>query len=702
MKINSIKLENFGSYEGITIFNTEGKDNRNIILIGGKNGAGKTTLFTAMRLCLYGYMSMGYKNYNAYYSKAIIKLINNNAKMTRPANASVELDLSISDGRDLNHFVLRRAWVLAEGLDEQYYVEKNDVSLSDEEKADFEKYLFHLIPPELFNLYFFDGEKIADFFLEEGSNTRIKNAFLTLCGYDTFDIMSKNFKRVYSANESASFSALNEYIAAKEEYQSTDAEYNKIREQLKACTDSIDTCVADINELETNYSQSGGITQEEWNQQLTELKLEEKKRETYNAWLKKVANDYLPFVMIRDQIEALQQQLINEGNNKKYADFCEILESPLISDALKRMSSSSVIFELKSLAHSQYGTSTDSFLDLSFESGATVLSLVQDILDFDPEKIIKAKKSIKSSVAKTSRIRTTLEKSSLDSVHIYMEKKASLLESKSELLRLQLNLESKLHTIEQQLETVRNAFEKSQEKLEEELKKESINDISSKAILMLDKLQTVLYQKRIAKVEDFFRREINALMRKTNFIDNIRIDNDFNIHIFRSEVFDASKLAKILTANENNPFENESSSIVFTTLRDKEHLNSIFTMIAFLKKNPEYSMVLPVEIDKTSLSNGEKQIFIMALYHSLVQLCNHEIPFVIDTPFARIDTEHRQNIAKHFFSQLKGQVFILSTNEEIDSRHVKIMKDKILVTYMLENSDNKRTTVHANTYFEEN
>ena len=78
-----------------------------------------------------------------------------------------------------------------------------------------------------------------------------------------------------------------------------------------------------------------------------------------------------------------------------------------------------------------------------------------------------------------------------------------------------------------------------------------------------------------------------------------------------------------------------------------------------------------------------------------------ERPFVIDTPFARIDTEHRQNISKHFFSKLNGQVFILSTNEEIDSKHVGIMKDKIAVTYMLENADNTRTSVSRNAYFEE-
>ena len=71
MRIDKIVLNNFGSYEGETIFDTSTENGRNIILVGGKNGAGKTSLFTAMRVCLYGYMSMGYKNYNAFYTRAI-------------------------------------------------------------------------------------------------------------------------------------------------------------------------------------------------------------------------------------------------------------------------------------------------------------------------------------------------------------------------------------------------------------------------------------------------------------------------------------------------------------------------------------------------------------------------------------------------------------------------------------------------------
>ena len=130
------------------------------------------------------------------------------------------------------------------------------------------------------------------------------------------------------------------------------------------------------------------------------------------------------------------------------------------------------------------------------------------------------------------------------------------------------------------------------------------------------------------------------------------------------------------------------------------HTDKISEIITYCKAQRKSPIMLPVEIDKTSLSNGEKQIFIMALYHSLVQLCNYEIPFVIDTPFARIDTEHRRNISLHFFCELKGQVFILSTNEEIDSDHIAIMKDHIATTYMLENSGSQKTDVLTGSYFE--
>lgn len=701
MKINSIILENFGSYEGRNEFITSEQEGKNIVLIGGKNGAGKTTLFTAMRLCLYGFMSMGYKSHNAYYSRAIAKLINNTAKLSKPATASVIMNIGISNGHEMDQYILYRTWTLNETVAEEFHVQKNGIPLDNDEIADFEKFLLSIIPPELFNLYFFDGEKIADFFLEEGGNARIKGAFLTLCGYDTFDIMSRNFNRISNSNNGTSTTALNDYTNAKMHSEEATKSYSKVSQELEDCLIAITNCEAELKVLEQNYVNGGGITKDEWDEYIAELKAEEKKRETYNAWLKRTANDYLPFLIIKDQIVKVEKQLLKENDNQKYINFCEVLETPLIKQIISKLDGNRVIKELTDLAYTVFGNDSKNILDLSFESGAAVLASIKDILEFDSGKIIKAKKGIKASISKSAKIRKLLDECTIDSVQVYMQRKNALLQTKSELLSKQIEL-SKLV---QEKEFIKSEAEATLEKthllLVEELKKKSISDISSRAILMLDKLQNILYHKQIKKIEDEFRKEINLLMRKTKFIDDIRIDDSFDIHIYRYENFTSKQLIKIISTNCEGNIENFVLSETYKKLQEISGLRNKSEIIEYLKYECNTELQLPVEIEKTSLSNGEKQIFIMALYHSLVQLCNREVPFVIDTPFARIDTEHRQNISKHFFSKLNGQVFILSTNEEINTKHVGIMKDKIAVTYMLENTDNTKTSVLQNSYFEE-
>lgn len=694
MKINNIILHNFGSYEGTTNFDTRPCDGRNIVLIGGKNGAGKTTLFTAMRLCLYGYKSMGYKNPNSFYNRAVVKLVNNTAKITKPATAFVTMCVELNNGQGMDSFLLTRKWELNESLIETFSVLKNGADLSEDEIADFEKYVVSLIPPELFNLYFFDGEKIANFFMDEGSNTRIKEAFLTLCGYDTFDIMRKNFKRI-RAGIPTSAPALDEYIVAKDALASAESLYHDLTDRLKACVDAIADCEATLDAEEKEYHQKGGITEEEWNQKLYTLKEEEKKRETYNALLKKWANDVIPFIMLRKQILALKAQIENENQALKYTYFCEVLNSPAVQTLVKDK-----LAEIDSAAFADFGTEKEPILNLSFEQNSLILAQINTILSFEQDKVEKCKKAIKRSLNLTAKIRKEIESSSITSVQEYMKRRAQLFEEKSALLVQRVELEQQLVAQKEALTLAEQQLGKVQTRLEEELKKASINDISARAIVMLDKLQEILYRRQIDKVENCFRKEIRTLMRKTHFIDDIYIDDNFNTHIYRTEKVSIEKIRKALKTNTEEQLLAFWGAKAMQTLYKKANSNDYNDMCKYYESVDIKSLSLQIEIDKASLSNGEKQIFIMALYYSLVSLCNHELPFVIDTPFARIDTEHRHNISKHFFSELKGQVFILSTNEEINSSHVQILKDKIAATYMLENSDNKRTVVVKNSYFE--
>lgn len=694
MRIEQITLYNFGSYEGEAVFDTRTDETRSIILVGGKNGAGKTTLFTAMRICLYGYMSMGYKSPGAYYTRAVEKLVNNSAKLERPTRAHVKMRISLSNGQGLDQYLLTRAWVIKEALTETFAVEKNGVEMTSDETADFEKYILSLIPPELFDLYFFDGEKIADFFLNEGGNTRIKSAFLTLCGYDVFDIMRKNFKRFYSGSNKAA-PDFDEYLEAKEAASQAHAAFRELSTQLQTCELEQAACAADITALEKNYRQKGGITQEEWTQKLLAQKEEEKKRDDWNALIKKWANELIPFLMIRDQVLSVKRQIEEETSDQKYRDFCEVLETPEISRLLKPQ-----LPTLRAIAQQRLKHGDRPLLNLSFEQSTVVLGQIKQILDFDVNEVSKHKQAIKQSVARSAAVRQELENSSLSAVQEYMAERVRLLERKSQLLEQRAKLERQLPMQEKAVRQADETLSRKKAVLEEELKKASINNISARAIIMLDQLQQVLYRRQVEKVEELFRHEINILMRKKHFIDNIRIDEQFNIHIYRMEELQTETLAEALSANSPDQMRALLGDAAMARLEKLSNTNDLAGMAFYCRCCEQDTLTLPIEIDKASLSNGEKQIFIMSLYYSLVQLCGHEIPFIIDTPFARIDTEHRQNISQHFFRELRGQVFILSTDEEIDAGHLKILQDRIASVYLLESTQNKRTEVVKDSYFE--
>ena len=119
-----------------------------------------------------------------------------------------------------------------------------------------------------------------------------------------------------------------------------------------------------------------------------------------------------------------------------------------------------------------------------------------------------------------------------------------------------------------------------------------------------------------------------------------------------------------------------------------------------LEQRAESDIILPVEIDKDQFSSGEKQIFVMSLYWAMMNQSKNDLPFIIDTPFARIDTEHRANITNQFFKKLSGQLIVLSTDEELSNKHLDEMQDQISNVYILEYGDDKRTHIKKDQYFE--
>ena len=211
--------------------------------------------------------------------------------------------------------------------------------------------------------------------------------------------------------------------------------------------------------------------------------------------------------MVRDQIAAIKRQTEKENSTQKYHNFCEVLEKP----AVRRLVKGDLSAIIKAAA-AQFSESGDVILDLSLEQSALLLSHINQVLDFDVEKIAKSKRAIKRSLTLTAKIRQELDSSSVSSVQEYMQKRAQMFETKSALLVQRIELERQLAENKEVLQQAETQLSRVQSRLEEELKQASITDISARAIIMLDKLQHSLYRRQIEKVEAFFRKEIKILM----------------------------------------------------------------------------------------------------------------------------------------------------------------------------------------------
>ena len=193
MELKRVELYNFSSYAGKSTFDFSTSKDKNIILIGGNNGAGKTSLFTAIKLALYGPLCFRYQGKNAQYSARIKELMNHDAFMGTDVKTYVEIEVTLPLHQNYSTYTIHREWNYSgQKVHEIYWVSDKAGVLSPRDRDYFQNYLFTVIPPNMFEFFFFDGEEISDFFSDSSYNSYIKNAVLTLCGYLSHGIESKN------------------------------------------------------------------------------------------------------------------------------------------------------------------------------------------------------------------------------------------------------------------------------------------------------------------------------------------------------------------------------------------------------------------------------------------------------------------------------------------------------------------------------
>lgn len=72
---------------------------------------------------------------------------------------------------------------------------------------------------------------------------------------------------------------------------------------------------------------------------------------------------------------------------------------------------------------------------------------------------------------------------------------------------------------------------------------------------------------------------------------------------------------------------------------------------------------------------------------------------IVDTPLARLDSDHRRLLAENYFPHASHQVIVLSTDTEIDRKYFDLMHEHVSHSYTLEYSSQVNGTIVKVGYF---
>ena len=339
MELKSVKLYNFSSYAGEAAFDLSTDGGRTIILIGGSNGAGKTSLFTAIKLALYGPLCFRYQGKNAQYSARLKELMNHDAFTEPEVRTYVEAEVMLPVGQSGSVYTVHREWIYTgQRIRETYWVRDASGLLSPRDRDYFQNYLFTVIPPNLFEFFFFDGEEISNFFSDASYNAYIKNAVLTLCGYDTFGLIKK-FCDTYVGGDSSDA----EYRRLLEDLRGKEEELEKPESGIAAAKTALEKLeekkAAALDEkvsLEAQFKASGGLRKDERDILHNQLRRYDQEKEECAKQIRTYTEGLMPFYIAYSLSRELQEQLSQEEQMRQYLASTRQLSEAMLEEAVSR------------------------------------------------------------------------------------------------------------------------------------------------------------------------------------------------------------------------------------------------------------------------------------------------------------------------------------------------------------------------------
>ena len=752
MIINKIFITDFGVYRGVNEFDFKTSPEKTVILCGGKNGAGKTTLFESIMLCFYGKDfddSAREKEYNTKILRSFHKNLKTNS--TSPT-CLISIEFEISYDGKIQHYKITRSWENNDGkINEDLSIQKSDPhsnqfqelhvkvpkiknrftarrfqEIDSIDKSEWQQFINQLIPRGIAKLFFFDGEQIQNIANDKNENKYIQSSFDTLLGLDLVNQLQKDigfvlYREAKKKNENEKTSDIKndnmtqeklkremlkkeliEFVELRNIYENhkktheTLLHLENFESMLRFSTVELrdkeftgnelqsllfiqDILQDKIKEIEIDETESkklikiiheefllatekfqkigGKYYEKNKEMEKNELNMNSKIAVTEKE-IRDLCSTELPFSLVSDQLDDIKKQILSdqkiirnnyekeifEKNNKKISSLLNSkLFLPKVSLNIKQSIDAELIRLLKNELNNS-GDSDNTFFNLSQSQMVQFLILIGDSNGLTFEKIEKLTKTY------------SIQKLALEKYEIVGKIKPEISEIKSvmtdrdQLRDKEQNLKNELDKIEDNLSQSRTKLKMLNAKIRASLdiqsstEKLSKNDTLAQSVLrVLEDYSQSLRTEKISLLESNVLKGLQILLHKKDFIDKVSIDH---------ETFEV----KLYYANDD-------------------------------------------EITKNMLSKGELQIYATALVWGLAKTSGRPLPFMIDTPLARLDVDHRLSLVESFFPETSQQTIILSTDSEINSKYYKKLKPYISKEYTIDFDESQGKTRILDGYF---
>ncbi len=666
MILTKVILQDYGVYKGKNEFDFSCTDEKPVVLIGGTNGAGKTTLFESIMLCLYGMSTMGKKTTQKTYHKFLARKVHRYLNSATSADyASIVVQFKFSHNRKETEYRVARTWTNDNDDVEENLVIKKRHADDDEfepldmvEESQWQSFVEDLIPRGIVKLFFFDGEKIVKIAKEGKEDLAIRDSFKSLLGIELVEQLKTDLQVNLVRHLTSGGKSLQErFEKLKAEKEENLNLVGRLQERLAQKQNELDSNEMGIEAMEKKISKLGGGYADKRDDAKTQLTVKTETYEITKKRMQEMCAGPTPFCLISDILDAVSGQIMHDTINQRDRDRAKILK--ITAGKVDTI-----------LQKEEFWSEFDVEKHTRQHIREKISELIKDDADSGSQEVMFG-----LSQQQTSEIHQTVKASDimLDNFKKEAENIGILSEEISELHSIIARapdddeigpLMSKIGKANKFVGELRAEMNHIEEQISSAMAMNSHIDVNIREIV------AQMYRDDKAKTSVELTQKMQAVLEE--FVENLKAKK---IHLLEQYTLDA----------------------LHTLLHKQDFIEKIvinpetFEVTLYRKNNDP----LPKDI----LSEGEKQMFATAILWALAKTSGRPLPFMIDTPLARLDESHRTNIVEKFFPFASHQILIFSTDKEIEYEHYEKLKPYMSHSYAMEYIHGDGATKKHDVYF---